>query len=90
MTVNGVDDTFVGQAEAVSVDQMISMLANIYLLRHGNLDFLNYGSTIFNDLACGCREMNRLAAMKRRHHKESNVFTSGSYDTSSSQRIKRS
>ncbi len=36
VTMNGVDDTFVGQAEAVSDDQMISMLANIYLLHYGD------------------------------------------------------
>jgi hypothetical protein len=31
-----------------------------------------------NELARSRREMKRLAAMKRRHHKESNVFTTGS------------
>ena len=36
MTVNGVDDTFVGRAADMSVDQVISILANRYLLRSGD------------------------------------------------------
>jgi hypothetical protein len=36
VTVNEVDYTFVGRAAGMSVDQAISILANIYLLRSGD------------------------------------------------------
>ena len=36
VTLNRVDDTFVGQAADVSVDQTITILANIYLLHYGD------------------------------------------------------
>ena len=36
VTVHGVDDTFFGRVADLSVDQTISILANIYLLRPGD------------------------------------------------------
>ena len=39
---------------------------------------------IFNDLMQGGREVNNFAAMRRRHHKESHVFTIGRYETAKS------
>ena len=36
VTLNRVDDTFVGQAADVSVDHTITILANIYLLHYGD------------------------------------------------------
>ena len=76
MTVNGVDDTFVGRAADVSVDQTISILANIYLLRSGD-------ATDIRIFLIMLQYFQRIDARLTRNE------TLGSYETSSSQRIKR-
>jgi hypothetical protein len=58
--------------------------------RNEDPHYLQYASIFVHDLARGWREMDRLAAMKRRHQKETNVVTTDGYDPSQLQETKRS